>query len=39
MMKLVGIVGLIEDKFYNWLLLKFIVNYFSDMVDIEILDI
>ncbi|ARW12927.1 NAD(P)H-dependent oxidoreductase [Lactiplantibacillus plantarum] len=38
-MKLVGIAGSIEDKSYNRLLLKFIANHFSDMVDIEILDI
>lgn len=38
-MKLVGIAGSVEDKSYNRLLLKFIANHFSDMVDIEILDI
>ena len=38
-MKLVGIAGSVEDHSYNRTLLKFIANHFSDMVDVEILDI
>lgn len=38
-MKLVGIAGSIEDKSYNRMLLKFIATHFSDVVDIELLDI
>ena len=38
-MKLVGIAGSIEDKSYNRMLLKFIATHFSDMVDVELLDI
>lgn len=38
-MKLVGIAGSAADKSYNRLLLKFIATHFSDIVDVEILDI
>ncbi|GEP23007.1 FMN reductase [Lentilactobacillus diolivorans] len=39
MMKLVGIAGTVEDKSYNRMLLEFIANHFSGLVDIEILSI
>lgn len=38
-MKLVGIAGTVEDKSYNKILLQFIANHFSRLVDIEILGI
>ncbi len=38
-MKLVGIAGTIEEVSYNKMLLQFIANHFSDLVDIEILSI
>lgn len=39
MMKLVGIVGSIADQSYNKELMKFVASRFSNLVDIEILDI
>src|SRR5690625_6966935 len=38
-MKLVGIVGSPAEKSYNRLLLQFIANNFSDLIDLEIIDI
>lgn len=38
-MKLVGIAGTVEDKSYNKMLLQFIANHFSQLIDIEILSI
>ncbi|AVK60995.1 NADPH-dependent FMN reductase [Lactobacillus sp. CBA3605] len=38
-MKLVGIAGSVADQSYNRTLLKFMANHFSDMVDLELLDI
>lgn len=38
-MKLVGIAGSVADKSYNRMLLKYMTTHFSDLADIEMLDI
>ena len=38
-MKLVGIVGSIAEQSYNKLLMRFIAEHYSNIVDIEVLDI
>ena len=39
MLKLVGIAGSVADQSYNRMLLKFIATHYSDLIDLEILDI